>query len=199
MDALNHKIERLLEDAKLPTHAWAMDRLREDIEIAQALAAEPPERRRLPNREAKTLANAAERVLRAAAKHNLASREDLRIVRRLKRLAELDLLLPAFTGPDVRPWLWACCQNFLETWRDLAIDPETGTRRPHGLWERGLPSPALAFLEACSQLVDPTVNTSAILTARDAAGPEASDEERMAAYEEWSNDPIAKKLRKSDD
>jgi hypothetical protein len=198
MDDLDRKIRDLLIELELPHGAWEIGRVREDVDIAIEAAATPRERLRLTARKAGSLVKTADRLLKIAADHDLAACEDLRVVRRLKRLGEIDLLRPAVTGPDMRPWLHACCLNFLDAWRGIAQAPGAKPSAD-GVWDWGRESPAMAFLVRCCQLVDEDVNSAAIKYAFEKAEPDTSEEERAAAYEAWRHTPLAKKLFEPDD
>ncbi|MEZ5958402.1 MAG: hypothetical protein R3C27_14455 [Hyphomonadaceae bacterium] len=152
----------ILQTHDLPAHENAVEHVVETVTCARWCAAERLERPKLPNRVATKLRNAMTTGLEIAQARELASPTELEVLRRLRRLAESDSLRPRSTpGPQIRPWLWYWCAEFLDAWRRL-------TTRPAGVWmtDSDAPSPALAFLVDCCRLVDPTVNTSAILNAK---------------------------------
>lgn len=116
--------------------------------------------------------------------------EELKLVKRLRLDAEIALLMPASHGPEVRPWLWPFCLNFLDIW-------SSSTARPNGAWASEEPSPALAFLTECIRELDETVNEAAILFAKKSYGFDTEDE-RSQAYEDWSQSELAQKMRERD-
>lgn len=206
-DDLESPVRALLLAHELPANDDAIDWLSQQIESARDCATFAFEHPRMAPRIARKLLNSTRTILEMAEEHNLSSREELQEVRRLRRFAEVELLRPATpSGPQIRPWLWYWCLEFLDTWRSL-------TSAPDGVWMRegDAPSPALKFLTACCGLVDVHVNASAILYAkRNAPSPSKKDwglsseefremaEQSQIAYEKFWQSKWMQKLHEPD-
>ncbi len=163
---LEEAVRTILQTHNLPAHENVVEYVVETVTCARWCAAERLERPKLPKRVATKLRNAMNTGLEIAQAGGLASPTELKVLRRLRRLAESDSLRPRSTpGPQIRPWLWHWSVEFLDSWRRL-------TTRPAGVYMTDSePSPALAFLVDCCRLVDPKVNARAILKAKELAPP----------------------------
>lgn len=161
-----------MSEADLPTHDWAVERLREDVEVAVD-AARYGATRALPVDDAKALLGAANSLLRLNREHKLLKPEILDEVHRLKVDAEVRLDLGG--KPSSRPWLWPCCMNFLAVREAL-------TSGPNGVYYWPEPSPALIFLEACCKLIDETANQGAILLAKKEYDSGIMSDEQYGAF-----------------
>ncbi|MGE0531982.1 MAG: hypothetical protein AB7G40_09425 [Hyphomonadaceae bacterium] len=181
---LEEAVRTTLQTHDLPPHEDAVEYVVEMIVCARMCAVEWLGERRMDKRAATKLRNAMRTGIDTALKYRLVEAEDLTTLRRLRRLAEVEILMPpAQSGPRIRPWLWFWCEEFLEIWRRT-------TDRQHGVWmtDADNPSPALGFLVDCCRLVDPTVNASAILYAKEHAGPRPPNawEVSHADFATWS-------------
>lgn len=188
MSFSNEKIASLLANHQLPTDSEAVQRLRDDLEIAAEMF-ELPVVEPLKTRDAKSLITSITRVLTLSVSAGIATEDDIAALRRVRRRALIDLSAIHEPGPKTPDWLWPCCINFWDTWGAL-------TDRPAGLHTRGDLSPALEFLVACCALIDPRVNASAILRAkkRFEKGSQGDDPDSYEAYEAWWSE-IAQKER----
>jgi hypothetical protein len=191
LDELDSAVRDILIEANLPDHRSAVQLLREAVEIARDTMTILPRAPRLRKREALALLKAAKVLQRVALRNGLASGCELDLVKDLERKADFDLSTGAYWNIMLRrPWLWPACRLLLDVWTDLSFDFERRQPRSAKLYERGMPSPALQFLEDCWQLIDPTVTRSAILRAQE---PERSEEEKAAGWEKWLDSPLGKK------
>lgn len=166
-DGLDQVVRLILRTRGLPVRDEAVEFMIETVECARACASLNLDRPRMGKRAATKFRNAMRTGVDLSSKYGVASAEELKVLRRILRLAEVEALMPPTkSGPRIRVWLWYWCEEFLEFWRRT-------TDRPPGVWMRDsdLPSPALAFLVDCCRLVDPTVNASAILYAKENAEP----------------------------
>lgn len=170
----------ILKKHKLSADSHAAQWLLDDLEIAADCRDMPEDQGLLviPKEAARPLAHAAARLLDAAARYGLATPEELAAVRGIRSKATKRAQMNAPPGVSVRPWLWQCCENFLVTWT-------RNTNEPAGVYDWDEKSPALLFLVDCCRMVDPTVNASAILKAREVAGPALDEGEQSALYEKW--------------
>lgn len=189
MDELDAQIQELLAEQGLVVSGGAVARVRQDIEGARECAATRLERPRMRKRDAQKAQRAAQVLMELRA--NEATADELRMLRRIKRDAEVDLLTPPAHGPSERPWIWWNCRLMLETWRLL-------TDAPDGVWSRDEPSPALKYLTACCQLVDPTVTKSTILRSKTNWERAQRLEPDFESYRAWSESELAQKLREPD-
>jgi hypothetical protein len=183
MATLLERVQAILARHNPNADQVTVQRLCDDIAFAGELAAEPI-RPRLKTRPAESLKNAAERLIKIARTYQLASPQQLDVVRRLRRQAVTTLRMPPSSGPDPsgRDWIWPCCLNFLDA---LPTDPNKPNEAP-AVWDWGRLSPALEFLKDCCALVAPGIDESAIRRAKEAYPADASsEEERAAAYERW--------------
>lgn len=139
MDELDAEIAAILEQFGLPSDDWAIERVREDVEIAQE-AVRNTAALKLPKQEAIDFVNAAKLMLRIARKYGLASEEQLRPIRRLG--SEANVRLAVTDKPIRRQWLGPIAANFRGAW-------QTMTTAASGLHHGDEPSPTLEFVTAC--------------------------------------------------
>lgn len=177
-------IGQLLRDESLPAEAWAVELVRDNLELAFELASQT-EPQILPKPKATPLVNAATRILRDAQEFGLADADDLTVVRLIKCRAEFALLVTLEGGPEPRPWLGPCAMNFLDVWKRL-------TDRRVALNEEGK---AVLFVTRCCELIDDDVNESAVLRAIKSfqADDEPSQSERADSYEAWGRSQVGQK------
>jgi hypothetical protein len=155
VDELDAKIAAVLARLDLPTDATAVERVREDVDIALEAARETAALK-LPRGEAVDFVNAAKLMIRIARDHGLATEDQLLAIRRMGKQANVRLAVT--DKPIRRHWLGPCAANFKGAWEAI-------TTKPSGLHYRDDPSPALAFVTACCQIIDADVNASAVLRA----------------------------------
>lgn len=165
----------------------AAEELESCIELARSLADEvDAEVPLLLARPAKTIENAARRLLVDARRYALARDEDLQVLRVLQCKAELAQMINHGSGPKTRPWVGPCCANFLDVWQRLTKNT--------AVYEG---SDALAFLTACCQLADLTVTENMVLKAYKDFETErgVTEESRAAAFETWWDGPTGRKVQ----
>lgn len=186
MSDLNERIAAILVQFTLPSDQWSIERVREDVEIAQE-AARDTAALKLPKQEAIDFVNAAKLMLRTAQAYGLAKDEELRAIRRLGKQANVRLAVTA--RPISYHWLGSCAANFRGAWEAL-------TANPSGLHYGDEPSPALKFVTACCRIVDESINESAVLRAYrlHAETKEMTPEE----YEEFCQSDLWRELSRSD-
>lgn len=155
MDALDAEIAAILKEFDLPTDADAIERVREDVDIARE-AARDTAALKLPRAKALDFVNAAKLIIRTAKEYGLATSEELANVRRLAREANFRVVVGG--KPTRRQWLGPCAANFRDAWERI-------TTKASGFHNRPEPSAALRFATACCKLIDSGVNVSAVLRA----------------------------------
>ncbi|MBX9745340.1 MAG: hypothetical protein K2X34_00465 [Hyphomonadaceae bacterium] len=187
MDELDAKIARILGEFELPTDDWVIRRVREDVDFT-AECAHDHGVLALRKAEAIQLENSATKILNLARDYRLESDANLAVIRRLRREAIRRLLVTDRPAPRI--WLWPCCLNFQEVWEEL-------TDRPSGIHYGDQPSPTLLFATACCQLVDPDVNPSAIINAKNSY-VEPTEVMTPEEYEAFRQSEFWRKLTRSD-
>jgi hypothetical protein len=186
VDELDSKIATILARFDLPADAAAIERVREDVDIALDAARETAALK-LPKDAAIDFVNAVKLIIRIARDYGLASEQQLLEIRRMGKQANVRLALT--DKPIRRQWLGPCVANFRGAWEAI-------TTKPSGLHYGDDPSPALAFVTACCQIVDPEVNASAALRAyRDFLSVREMTE---AEYAEFCQSDLWRKLSRSD-
>lgn len=155
MDELDSKIAAILALFELPGDPAAIARVREDVDIALEAGRETAALK-LPKATAIDFVNAAKLMLQIAREYGLATEQQLSAIRRLGKQANVRLAVA--DKPIRRHWLGPCAANFRGAWEAI-------TMKPSGLHYGDDPSPALAFVTACCQIVDAEVNASAVLRA----------------------------------
>lgn len=186
MDELDGKIAEILERFGLPTDEWSVERLREDVAIAQD-AANDTAALKLPKAKAIDFVNAAKLLLRIAREYGLAEEQDLRVIQRLGKEANVRLALTE--RPLKRAWLGPCAANFRGAWEAL-------TDKASGIHYGDDPSPTLEFVTACCQLIDDDINASAVLRAYREFG--LLQEMTAEEYEEFCKSNLWRELTRSD-
>ncbi len=175
MDELDAKLASILAEHDLPTSPAAIARVRRDVEAAKecALFTAPLE---IPKPTAIKVVNTAKLLHRLVKEYNLANDEERAGIQRLAKSVEDRLSL--LDRPESRPWLGPFADYFKQAWEAL-------TTRPSGLHYGDEPSPALKFVTACSQIINPTVNTSAVLRAyrKFMQEPQLTPEAQMTLYQ----------------
>lgn len=155
MDELDTEIAAILQQSDLPTDADAIERVREDVDIARE-AARDTAALKLPRDRAIDFVNAAKLVIRIAREYGLATEEQLEPIRRMGK--EANLRLAVTDKPIRRHWLGPCAANFKGAWEAI-------TTKPSGFHYGDEPSPSLKFATDCCKLIDLDVNASAVLRA----------------------------------
>jgi hypothetical protein len=186
MEELDGKIAAILMRFGLTADEWSVERVREDVAIAQE-AARDTAALKLPKAKAIEFVNAAKLLLRIAREYGLADEQDLRVINRLGKEAKVRLALTE--RPLQRAWLGPCAANFRGAWEAL-------TANPSGLHYGDEPSPALQFVTACCRIIDESINESAVLRAYrlHAETKEMTPEE----YEEFCQSDLWRELSRSD-
>lgn len=186
MDEIDSTIAGILARFDLPADAAAIQRVREDVDIALDGARETAALK-LPTDTAIDFVNAAKRVIRIARDYGLATEQQLLEIRRMGKRANVRLAVT--NKPIRRHWLGPCAANFRGAWEAI-------TTKPSGLHYGDDPSPALEFVTACCQIVDRDVNASAALRAyRDFLSTTEMTEEE---YAEFCRSDLWRKLTRSD-
>lgn len=176
-------VKAVLEKFNPGADELTLERLRDDIEIAEDLSTEPI-KPRLKTREARTLFKATVSVLDIAQAHSLATTGEIKSLHRIKRAALVAIRTPPKSGPDsaVRDWIGPCCVNFLDSYPSPA-------NKGHGVWRWDVSSEALEFLFECCRLVATGITENAILKAmQEHHQDRSSEEERDEAYAQWFAD-----------
>lgn len=181
----------LLKAHGLPCDQDRVDALRGALDCAvDCKSLDREQSRRLQERDATRLYSSAAAVLRIAQENDLATNEELSIVRKLQLRAEIALVgEPAPTGPSPRRWIGPACALLLENWR---------THHSGAVFYWDKPSPALQFLTDCLRLIDNDICESAVRRALDAHSRELaeegrlSEEDRAAAYERFCDTTLGR-------
>jgi len=159
--SLDGAIVAILRELELPVSDTEFtEEIRETIETARRSLVEPSYFRPLPKRRQLALERRLARLRAELTEVGWLEEAHQRMFDELEQRMGLLQWFPAKRGPQSREWLQGSCLRILDALTNLSLRMRLDL--PLHVSERGVPSLALSLLERCTQLVDPTVNRSAI-------------------------------------